>query len=139
LWDTKEPTFDSFYCIWDTFRFSHPLYNIFVPEAQSQMVRSLIDIFRFEGWLPECRYPSKSYVVDPRMSFCKGITQSGSNADTLLTDAYLKGVTGVPWSDALQAIRKVSSFVIYSKIRTQKLSQRTGELKDAEIFVTTTV
>jgi hypothetical protein len=42
-----------------------------------------------------------------RMSFCKGITQSGSNADTLLADAYIKGIKDVPWQDAFQAIRKV--------------------------------
>jgi hypothetical protein len=41
------------------------------------------------------------------MSFCKGITQSGSNADTLLTDAYIKGIQDVAWSDAFAAIRKV--------------------------------
>jgi hypothetical protein len=41
------------------------------------------------------------------MSFCKGITQSGSNADTLLTDAYIKGIQNVPWEEALLAIRKV--------------------------------
>lgn len=38
------------------------------------------------------------------MSFCKGITQSGSNADILLTDAYLKGIQNVPWNDAFAAI-----------------------------------
>jgi Glycosyl hydrolase family 92 len=41
------------------------------------------------------------------MSFCKGITQSGSNADTLLSDAYIKGIRNVPWQDAFQAILKV--------------------------------
>jgi hypothetical protein len=41
------------------------------------------------------------------MSFSKGITQGGSNADTLLTDAYIKGITDVPWSDAFRAILKV--------------------------------
>jgi len=59
------------------------------------MIRSLLDIFKFEGWLPECR-----------MSFCKGITQSGSNADTLLTDAYIKGITGISGEEAFKAIRK---------------------------------
>ena len=46
--------------------------------------------------------------INIRMSFCKGITQGGSNADTLLTDAYIKGIKDVPWPDAFQAIRKVS-------------------------------
>jgi putative alpha-1,2-mannosidase len=55
LWEALEPTFDSFYCIWDTFRFVHPLFNVFVPEAQSEMIKSLIDIYRHEGWLPDCR------------------------------------------------------------------------------------
>jgi Glycosyl hydrolase family 92 len=41
------------------------------------------------------------------MSFCKGITQSGSNADTLLTDAYIKGIQNVPWQQAFEAILKV--------------------------------
>ena len=71
------------------------------------MIRSLIDVFKNEGWLPECRYFFWPNTVDRRMSFCKGITQSGSNADTLLTDAYIKGITDVPWQDAFQAIRKV--------------------------------
>jgi putative alpha-1,2-mannosidase len=60
------------------------------------MLRSLLDIYTHEGWLPECR-----------MSFCKGITQSGSNADTLLTDAYIKHIPMPNWSLAFDAIRKV--------------------------------
>jgi len=42
-----------------------------------------------------------------RMSFCKGFTQGGSNADNVLTDAYLKGINPVSWSEAFQAIQKV--------------------------------
>jgi putative alpha-1,2-mannosidase len=55
LWETNGPTFDSYYCIWDTFRYSHPLYNVLIPDAQAQMIESLIDIYRHEGWLPDCR------------------------------------------------------------------------------------
>ena len=45
------------------------------------MIRSLIDTQKHLGWLPDCR-----------MSFSKGYTQGGSNADNVLADAYLKGV-----------------------------------------------
>jgi putative alpha-1,2-mannosidase len=39
------------------------------------------------------------------MSFCKGYTQGGSNADTLLADSYVKGIrTGINWTDGLQAM-----------------------------------
>jgi Glycosyl hydrolase family 92 len=46
------------------------------------------------------------------MSFCKGITQGGSNADTLLVDAYIKGIQSVPWQNAFQAIQKAESLQI---------------------------
>ena len=98
------------------------------------MIRSLIDIYRYEGWLPDCRYfPSNLIKVNIRMSFCKGITQGGSNADTLLTDAYIKGIKNVPWQDAFHAIRKVPGPKISVDGRTQKLNPRIGELKVVEI------
>ena len=136
LWKSAEPTFDSYYCIWDTFRFTHPLFNIIVPEAQSQFIQSLIDIYRHEGWLPECRsVPSCSNILTFRMSFCKGITQSGSNADTLLTDAYIKGIKDVPWEEAFLAIQKVipPNQRHRTDNRTQKWSHQIGVSKEEEI------
>ncbi len=42
-----------------------------------------------------------------RMSLCKGYTQGGSNADNVLTDAYLKGITdGIDWDLGYQAVVK---------------------------------
>src|SRR5689334_19865368 len=43
------------YSIWDAFRVQYPLLTIIDPSAQSQMVRSLVDIYKHEGWLPDCR------------------------------------------------------------------------------------
>ncbi|KAF8200506.1 glycosyl hydrolase family 92-domain-containing protein [Mycena galopus ATCC 62051] len=84
LWESAgEPYWDSFYCIWDTFRVVHPLYAITAPTAQAEIVRALIDIWRHTGWLPDCR-----------MSMDKGFTQGGSNADSLLGDSFVKGVRG---------------------------------------------
>ncbi|KAF3761805.1 family 92 glycoside hydrolase [Cryphonectria parasitica EP155] len=94
LWDSKEPYFDSFYCIWDSFRAQHPLLSIIDPVAQTRMVRTLIDIYRYLGKLPDCR-----------MSFSKGFSQGGSNADVVIGDAYLKGITdGVDWATAYEAV-----------------------------------
>lgn len=60
------------------------------------MVRSLIDIYRFEGWLPDCR-----------MDLCKGFTQGGSNADVVLADTYVKGFTnGIDWDTGYEAVVK---------------------------------
>lgn len=96
LWKSTEPYFDSFYCIWDSFRAQHPLLTILDPTQQTRMVRSLIDIYRHEGYLPDCR-----------MQLSKGYTQGGSNAEVLLTDSYLKNITdGVDWATAFEGMIK---------------------------------
>ncbi|RYP47462.1 hypothetical protein DL768_006487 [Monosporascus sp. mg162] len=93
-WDSGVPYFDSYYCLWDAFRVQHPLLSIVDPAAQIQMVRSLLDIYEHEGWLPDCH-----------MSLCNGWTQGGSNADVVLVDAYVKNLTaGIDWELALEAI-----------------------------------
>ncbi len=39
------------------------------------------------------------------MSFCKGFTQGGSNADVVLADAYLKNLTdGIDWETGYIAV-----------------------------------
>ncbi|KAL4808123.1 glycosyl hydrolase family 92-domain-containing protein [Aspergillus unguis] len=95
LWDSDEPYYDSFYCIWDSFRGIHQLLTLVDPISQSRMIRTLVDVYRHEGYLPDCR-----------MSLCKGSTQGGSNADVLIAEAYLKGVIDVDWDTAYEAIVK---------------------------------
>ncbi|PVH71934.1 glycoside hydrolase family 92 protein [Cadophora sp. DSE1049] len=94
LWNSTEPYYDSYYCIWDSFRSIHPLLTLLDPQSQTLMVRSLIDIYRHEGKLSDCR-----------MSLCKGFTQGGSNADVVLADSYLKNITdGVDWKTGYEAV-----------------------------------
>ena len=94
LWNSTEPYFDSFYCIWDSFRSQHPFLTLVDPVEQTRMVRGLIDIFKHEGNCPDCR-----------MSLCKGFTQGGSNADIVLADAFIKNLTaGIDWELGYQAV-----------------------------------
>ncbi|KAK4930398.1 hypothetical protein LTR49_003139 [Elasticomyces elasticus] len=96
LWNSTEPYYDSYYCIWDSFRSIHSLITIIDPVSQVRMMRSLVDIYRHEGWLPDCR-----------MSLCKGFTQGGSNADIILTDTYLKIKSisdGMDWETTYAAL-----------------------------------
>ncbi|KAL4948080.1 glycosyl hydrolase family 92-domain-containing protein [Aspergillus filifer] len=96
LWSSNEPYFDSFYCLWDSFRSQLPFLTIVDPPAVTRMIRSLIDTQRHLGWLPDCR-----------MSLCKGYTQGGSNADVVLADAYVKGLSdGIDWEDGYAAVRR---------------------------------
>ncbi|KAB8336990.1 hypothetical protein FH972_021294 [Carpinus fangiana] len=96
LWQSSEPYFEDFYCLWDSFRSQLPFLTIVDPKAVTQMVRTMIDIYRHQGWLPDCR-----------MSLCKGYTQGGSNADNILADAYIKGLEdGINWEDGYAAVVK---------------------------------
>lgn len=96
LWESSEPYYDSYYCIWDSFRSIHSLITLVDPISQARMIRSLIEIYRKEGWLPDCR-----------MSLCKGFTQGGSNADVVLADSYLKGINdGIDWETGFEAVLK---------------------------------
>ncbi|KAF7300759.1 Glycoside hydrolase family 92 protein [Mycena kentingensis (nom. inval.)] len=96
LWVSTEPFYDSLYCIWDSFRVVHPLYAITAPKTQAEVVRALIDIYRNTGFLPDCR-----------MSLDKGLTQGGSNADSLLSDSFVKGIkAGIDWGTGYAAMVK---------------------------------
>ena len=53
LWSSNEPYFDSFYCLWDLWRTSMPLLTVLDPHAFAEMIRSLIDIYKNVGWLPD--------------------------------------------------------------------------------------
>jgi predicted alpha-1,2-mannosidase len=94
-WQSEEPYYDDFYTIWDTFRTSGPLLTLIAPERQRDMLRALIDIYRHAGYLP-----------DGRSGNSNGRTQGGSNADVLITDAFVKGLNGIDYRTALAAMRK---------------------------------
>jgi predicted alpha-1,2-mannosidase len=92
LWKSDEPYYDDYYAIWDTFRTSGPLLTLIAPERETDIVRALVDLYRHEGWLPDAR--SGNY---------NGRTQGGSNAEFLITDAYVKGLKGIDWETAYAA------------------------------------
>lgn len=94
-WQSKEPYYDDYYAIWDTFRTSGPLLSLIAPELQSEMVRALVDIYRHDGFLP-----------DARSGNANGRTQGGSNAEFFITDARLKHLEGIDWESAYAAVKK---------------------------------
>ena len=95
-WKSSEPYWQDIFTFWDTFRCSTSLMHIITPTAYAQFIRSLIDIWRYDGYLP-----------DGRSSNYNGRTQGGSNADNVLADAYVKGVRdGINWKDGYAAMVK---------------------------------
>jgi predicted alpha-1,2-mannosidase len=94
-WNSSEPHYEDYYTLWDTFRTLHPLFTLIEPDRQRDMLRSLIDTYRHTGWLP-----------DSRIAGSNGLTQGGSNGDVLVADAVVKGLTGVDYETAYQALVK---------------------------------
>jgi predicted alpha-1,2-mannosidase len=92
LWTSNEPFYDDYYAIWDIFRTSGPLLTLIAPQRETDIVRALVDLYRNEGWLPDAR--SGNY---------NGRTQGGSNAEFMLTDAYVKDLKGIDWQTAYKA------------------------------------
>ncbi len=95
LWQSSEPYYDDYYAIWDTFRTLNPLLTLIAPQREVDIVRSLVDIYRHEGYMPDARSGNWS-----------GVTQGGSNADILVADAFVKGLKGVDYPTAFQAMLK---------------------------------
>ena len=93
LWQSAEPSYDDFNAIWDTFRTSSPLLTLLAPLRQAEIIRSLLDIYRHEGWLPDAR--SGNFT---------GRTQGGSNAEFLIGDAYVKHLPGIDWQAAYEGM-----------------------------------
>ncbi|KAI9831135.1 MAG: hypothetical protein M1819_005223 [Sarea resinae] len=95
-WTSSEPYYDDIVTFWDTSRCHTALMQLLQPTAYEEFIRSLIDIWRHEGYLPDAR--SSNY---------NGKTQGGSNADDVLADAYVKGVRGaINWADGYSAMLK---------------------------------
>ncbi|KAJ5697383.1 glycosyl hydrolase family 92-domain-containing protein [Penicillium malachiteum] len=95
-WSSSEPYYQDIFTFWDLFRCSTALMQILQPTSYEEQIRSLIDIWRNVGYMPDAR--SSNY---------NGRTQGGSNADNILADAYVKGVRGsVNWEDGYKAMVK---------------------------------
>jgi predicted alpha-1,2-mannosidase len=95
LWTSDEPYYDDYYAIWDTWRTSHPLLTLISPSRQADMIRALLDIYKYDGYMP-----------DARSGNCNGRTQGGSNAEVLIADAFVKNIKGIPYGLALKAMLK---------------------------------
>jgi predicted alpha-1,2-mannosidase len=96
LWESDEPSWDDFYTMWDLFRNQVSLWHLIQPSYYESMIRSLIDIFRHEGYIPDAR--SGNY---------NGLVQGGSNVDNVLADAYVKGLRGsINWTEGYAAVKK---------------------------------
>lgn len=77
---------------WDTFRASHPLYNILFPEISAEIMQGLLAAYDQSGWLPSWSSPGHRACM------------IGNHAFSLLTDAWVKGITNFDAGKAVKAM-----------------------------------
>ena len=92
---TETPYYDDYYAIWDTYRSSSPLITLLDEQREVDIVNSLLNIYKREGFMP-----------DARSGDSNGRTQGGSNAEVVIADAFVKGLKGIDYELALEAMLK---------------------------------
>jgi predicted alpha-1,2-mannosidase len=121
IWNSTEPYYDDTFTTWDLFRCTFALLQVFQPSMYEEYIRSLIDIFRFEGYMP-----------DARSSNFNGASQGGSNSDNIMADAYVKGVRGaVNWTAGYEAMLKNAEVTPVNNNDPRDLSSSTKEGRGA--------
>ena len=83
------------FSIWDTFRAAHPLYALLEPDKDINFIKTLLNIYKHGGWLP------KWYLAN-RYTNC----MIGTHADSVIADAYIKGLRGFDTTEAYKAMYK---------------------------------
>mgnify|MGYP002521413896 CR=1 FL=1 len=112
---SASPYYDDYYAIWDTYRTSMPLLTLIDEDKQRDMVNSLLNIYKHDGYMP-----------DARSGNWNGRTQGGSNAEIVIADAFAKKLKGIDYELALQAMLKdaevppTDSDGYYGSIPTEK-------------------
>lgn len=82
------------FSLWDTFRAEHPLLILIEPERNRDMIKSLVAMYEEGGWLPKWPNPGYSNVM------------IGTHADSVIADAYVKGITDFDAEKAYEAMYK---------------------------------
>ncbi|MCG9970593.1 GH92 family glycosyl hydrolase [Christiangramia crocea] len=92
-WKSELPYYDDYYAIWDTYRATNPLLTLILPDRETQIVNSLLNIYQHEGYMPDSRSGNST-----------GRTQGGSNTDMVIADAILKGLEDIDYELAYEAM-----------------------------------
>ena len=83
------------FSLWDTYRNYHPLMSLVYPDVQLDMVRSMVDMYEESGWLPK-------WELNSRETY----TMNGDPSFPVITDTYLRGLTGFDVETAYEAMYK---------------------------------
>ncbi|KAI7231670.1 hypothetical protein KC330_g6302 [Hortaea werneckii] len=95
--DSVHTSNDSYYqswSIWDTYRAEHSLLTLFAPERVNSMMRSLLRIYEWAGWLPMW-----ANVVETNIMI-------GTHVDAVFANALERGFRSFNITKAWEAVKK---------------------------------
>jgi predicted alpha-1,2-mannosidase len=91
---TKDTRYTVF-SLWDTYRNLHQLMSLVYPRQQSNMVKSMLQIYDESGWLPKWE-----------LNATETTTMVGDPAGIVIADTYLKGIQDFDVEKAYYAMVK---------------------------------
>ena len=94
------------FSLWDTYRNLHQLMSLVYPQQQSDMVKSMLDMYDENGWLPKWELNST-----------ETFTMVGDPASIVITDTYLKGIKDFDILKAYNAMLKSADQLEYNPLR----------------------
>lgn len=83
------------FSLWDTYRNLHQLMSLVYPQQQSNMVKSMLEMYDENGWLPKWELNST-----------ETFTMVGDPASIVIADTYLKGIRDFDVQKAYKAMLK---------------------------------
>jgi predicted alpha-1,2-mannosidase len=83
------------FSLWDTYRNMHPLTSLVYPKQQSDMIKSMLDMYDENSWLPKWELNST-----------ETFTMVGDPASIVIVDACLKGIQDFDFNKAYYAMLK---------------------------------
>lgn len=87
----------STFSLWDTYRAAHPLYTIIQKKRDAGFINSMLRQYKNYGYLP-------IWQLWGEETYC----MIGNHAIPVIVDAYFKGLEGVDWNLAYDAIKSSS-------------------------------
>jgi len=88
-----EAYYDDYMTLWDTYRSAMPLTLLLDPDRTADIINGMITIWKHEKFMPDGRAGDHNVAV-----------QGSTNADVVIADAFFKGVSGVDYEEAFQAM-----------------------------------
>lgn len=98
----------SVFSLWDSNRNVHPLLSLVYPEIQSDMMNSMLAMYKESGWLPKWELLSMETQV-----------MVGDPATVVLADTYLRGIQDFDIDIAYAAMKKSADTLENNPLRPE--------------------